>query len=222
MLTKEERLHKFITEHPDSNVAKAVQVKVTLAKKQAEENAKREFLVQARLTEQEERSKTLREAKLEKWSKIIEMRIDEKLTLQQIGDRLTPKITRERVRQILKEISLKTGATFPSSVVHEQTTMTTHCKFCNAEVLIRTCFFKAHGKHNCKLHQNRQKYSTAEEALNAHLKLQRTRYQTDPDFRSRHAKSVKKWYLKVKNDPEFKRKRAEYIKNYHSKKKIMS
>jgi len=202
ILTKEERLAKYIIDHPDSRIAKDISTikkerifKVKQAAKKADKTTQ----------------------KYEKWDEIIKMRRDDKLTLEQIAARLKPKITRERVRQILLQITAELGIEFPNKYNHPDN-ISTDCLVCGAEIVLRyACQFRGHGKHRCLEHKYVRKYLSKEDAKIAQLEHSKWRYHNDPKFRAACIKASRKWHEKVKNTPEFKAKEKAYQKIWRKK-----
>lgn len=150
--------------------------------------------------------------------RILDLRLTENLTCNKIGALQKPKITGERVRQILAQLADETGIEIPSFVKVSQM-ITTHCVVCNKELIKPRSQFKRHGFHKCMSHI--RKYYTLEEQRAASAKRSNWRYHNDPAFRAKHVEYVKKYHLRTKDDPEVKRKFNAYQASYKRKKKTV-
>lgn len=202
-MTKEERLNKYINEHAESGLVKDM-LNLTPIKLRTKRLSKKEIL--------------LRE-KHKRWDEIIKLRLVDKLTLEQIANRVRPTITRERVRQILKEITAERGIQFPTSYGRAQPIIT-HCSVCGVEIKIKYLSqYKGEGKHRCPEHKNFRKYRNKEEAKLAQIARNKWRYKNDPAFRAARAASTMKYYNKIKNTPEFKKRNSQYQAALRKKKK---
>lgn len=150
-----------------------------------------------------------KKARFELWGNMTEMR--------QIGDVL--KISRERVRQILRQITNETGITFPKN--KSATFVDTRCKFCNVQISVYQFAFQGHGHHNCREHLYRKKYKTPEDAAKAKYNRNQWRYDNDPEYKRRRLAATMRYYHKTKHDPVRMAKHRTYTKNYNLRQKII-
>ena len=225
--TKNDRMLKFISEHPTSNVARSIklieQTKIKSTQLSKPISIETDMIVRRRnnrIVIEQRPSKSVvstaeRVLRLKRWSDIIEMRLNQGLTLEEIGIKLKPKISRERVRQILKQITSEFGIEFPCNGSFVETA----CKKCAAMTRIRTCHFRGHGHHNCPKHTGFYKYSTDEERSEAIRAKSILKYNTNPDFKARRKRANAKWYATVKDDPVYRAKQLKYSRKYHVDKK---
>lgn len=129
------------------------------------------FRETARLKKLEEQA-LRKELRVERALDMLEMRKTEKLTLDQIGKRFNPPLTRERVRQIIAaELSLELQSEFKH--YKKVASVLAHCPVCNKVKRVSLVWFKGEGKHYCAEH--RPKLS-AEERRAKKLDYCRNRY----------------------------------------------
>lgn len=170
------------------------------------------FRETARLKKLEEQA-LRKELRVERALDMLEMRKTEKLTLDQIGKRFNPPLTRERVRQIIAaELSLELQSEFKH--YKKVASVLAHCPVCNKVKRVSLVWFKGEGKHYCAEH--RPKLS-AEERRAKKLDYCRNRY-SSPSIRATHAISMKRYYSKVMADPVKKAYRLNRHNNYMRRK----
>lgn len=205
------------------------------AKRRAKEEARAkvyEERLRFRQMTREERNQVRREAlarkqgqemgKIEKqWAKrfereklIVEMR-EQGATLQEIGDAMRPRVTRERVRQILSEFERTTGRTI-SIPFRVPDLVILNCRVCNEEIAVRPSEFRGYGAHACGLHlyKRTSKYLKPDGTPMTRTEIARWRYHNVPGEKRRIMTHSYEWKKKkIASSPEY----HEKVMNFHRK-----
>lgn len=195
--------------------------KVVGPKVSAEERAARREIILERERKRKELLALTAQERKEREFKIIELRLDG-LTLEEVAARITPPITRERVRQILERVSRREGVVFPKYPRQKQEPKTKPCKFCGEP---KKVFGKAaeEGKEVYHRGCHKSKYLHPDGTKMTKNEISRLRWRTDEARRKKHAALMKKRYLEIMADPELKKHRREkeavYAKRWHEKKR---
>jgi hypothetical protein len=137
------------------------------------------------------------EKRIARLHKIVEMRREKKMTLQEIGAEFG--LTRERIRQIVAVYGTpEEKALFKTSVREPSPKVQSACGKCGKPV---EYYKNGRARKYCSK-QCARKYATKEEAREAVIKRQHGRYTNDPVFRAKHRAAMRERSQRIKDDPE--------------------
>lgn len=231
-MDKQERLQKFIAEHPKHKVAipslgssrSMTAIQVAMARIQSPDykpySPSKAQLVRSSdrihrspmrpyMRKRTAKSQRELEARALRIERIVALRLEGK-TLRAIGADAAVGLTCERIRQILMQVAPELA---PRRVKVDSGLVTLTCLRCG----------KSFERNKNRL--RKRNYcgkdcvglkSDPRDRARAHAKW---RYHNDPDYRERHRLASQKYSLTVRNTPEFKKHQREYLKGYFARKK---
>ncbi len=157
-----------------------------------------------------------RKAAYRRHFKFVEMKLAG-MSLEDIAKTTEPRITRERVRQILAKITKDEGIVFPRATSKNRTRrVETECTICFNPLLLTERMFKGHGHHRhweCV----KQKFTKPDGTIMDRNEKARHRWHTDPKRRVAMKKSYYKWLKKKRKDPEWRKRYNAYQNSYRKK-----
>lgn len=146
------------------------------------------------------------ELRTERKLEILRLRTEENATLEIIGGKLQPPITRERVRQIVSRMTEAEQLLFKQYKKPHRVKVATSCNTCGKIKKVYQDGFKGHGKHFCKTHKPKK---TPEQLL-AESRVRQHKYYQDASFREKHARQMREYHIRLKTlRPEVYRKHRE-------------
>lgn len=179
----------------------------------------RELLRLEKIKYKQEAKEVLERPRRERDSRILTMRLDEQLTLEQIA--VKESISRERVRQILRNIEKREGIIIANPHTHTPN-VNTQCKTCGQAFSVYGSTFRRKGNHYCELHKGGKKYSYPSNCVTAKQKNRFRsywRYHHDPSFREKTNGHSKRWAKKQREigNQHFIDKQNEAAKRWQEK-----
>ena len=205
-----------------------------IAFREGERQAKKDALYEEKRKKREEKRAIMQPREIQ----IVELRIEQQKTLQEIGE--ITGLTRERVRQILVNVEKKAKVTFPKFVngggkgmtkLKEDIvpiTIAVHCKVCGKIMEIPERKYDVEKLYSCKEHkltvrnlhrfeQNPKWFELDGNARNKWL------YENDPNYKRTRSEGMKRHWKKLKQDPvkwaKHREREKAYLQKYFAKKK---
>ena len=146
------------------------------------------------------------EIRRERDKRILEMRLDDQMSLREIAEALVPPTTGERVRQILTRLEKEAGVTFPKTKwelrgIPKVQKVAVHCKVCGKVLVLSES--KVKPANFCKEHRLTQlgyeRFLIDPNYINLDdLARHRWAYKNDPRVREVTRQAAKNWVQKIK------------------------
>ncbi len=210
---KDEIFEKFIRENPDSDAAKYMARTRGKQESGVEINfSKYEKKLLGRLILKKKKSERVLLFEI-RAARIIEMRLDKQMTLEEIA--VVEGVTRERIRQILTRVEKVAGVTFPHQIGHQRKRLKRIEVPCDEPGCSETIEVTERGnterlakgkKKYCEVHKvERMWYGKWARKVPGWKQMtyreqQNWKYHNDPGFKARHSASVRKWMDKQKRE----------------------
>lgn len=161
------------------------------------------------------------EQKKEREMNILEMRIEKKMTLEAIAASLTPRITRERVRQILERLELREGIELPHNFFREKVTTTCHKEGCGEKITLVASLYRGEGRHGCSVAHRfikPTKYVNPDGTPMTVAEKYRWIYHNVPGRKESMIKSAKAWhYRELAKKGTYYERYTKYQREYQNK-----
>ena len=146
-------------------------------------------------------------------------------SLESIAAVMVPKVTRERVRQILKKVEDREGISLPHRSIPVLKKVETTCQFpgCGKKILLYPSYYRGEGMHGCCMEHRKKlrhtKYVNPDGTRMTLAEKYRWIYHNVPGRKEMQAKASAAYHKKMMADPKYREKLKKYARAYVERKK---